>query len=392
MISSPAAPPAGPIPDSAIERATARPIDRTRAVRARPRVAVVYPTPFGDDGIYGGGERYAVELARALAAFVPTRMVTFGERARRERLDGLDGLEVRVHAPLRYVGGVRNNPFTLTFLADLADVDVVHCVIWNTLTTDLAVLFARLAGKRVFVTDVGGGAGVTLHRYLPLARWVDGWLLIAEQGGRQFTDYRDRWSILYAGIDIQRFRPGDGPRDGVLFVGRLVPHKGVDVLIRAVEPGVPLRIAGRIYHEEYFRLLQRLAEGKDVTFFTAATDDEVLALYRSATVSVLPSVNRTVYGDTTELPELLGFAAMEAMACGTPVVCSRVGGMAEVVVDGETGYLVPPSDPAALGERLRRLLDDPAHAAALGAAARRRIVERFTWEQVARRCLAAYDA
>ncbi|HEX6902203.1 MAG TPA: glycosyltransferase family 4 protein [Thermoanaerobaculia bacterium] len=353
-----------------------------------PRVAVVYPTPFGEDGIFGGGERYALELARALARRTPTRLVSFGSRARREQ----DGpLEIAIHPPLRYVRGMRNNPFTVTFLADLKDADVIHCGAWNTLATDLSVLFARATGRKVFVTDVGGGASVTLTRWLPIARWVDRFLLIAEEGGSQFVDHRERWSILFAGIDTDRFRPlGETPRRGVLYVGRLLPHKGIDTLIQAVDPGVPLRIVGRRYHDEYFALLQRLAAGKDVTFVTEATDEEILEHYRSAAVSVLPSVNRTVYGDYTALPELLGFTAMEAMACAAPVVVSRVGGMHHVVDEGVTGYLVPPSDPEALRDRLRRLLDDPELARRMGRAARRRIEELFTWDHVARRCLEAY--
>jgi glycosyltransferase involved in cell wall biosynthesis len=353
-----------------------------------PRVAVVYPIPFGEDGVFGGGERYALELARALARRTPTRLVSFGPRARREH----DGpLEITIHEPLRYIHGARGNPFGVTFLADLRDTDVIHCGAWNTLATDLAVLFARATRKKVFVTDVGGGASVTLVRWLPIARWVNRYLLIAEEGGAQFEAFRDRWSILYAGIDAELFRPGDGVlREGVLFVGRLLPHKGVDVLIRAVDPEMSLRIVGRPYHEEYFALLQRLAAGKDVTFVTDASDEQIRGFYRSAAVSVLPSVNRTVFGDYTALPELLGFTAMEAMACGAPVVVSQVGGMHHVVVDGETGYLVPPGDAEALGQRLRRLLDDPDLAARMGTAARRRIESLFTWDHVADRCLEAY--
>ncbi len=353
-----------------------------------PRVVVVYPIPFGEDGIFGGGERYALELARALAKRTPTRLVSFGSQARRER----EGpLEISIHKPLRYLHGARSNPFALNFLADLRDADVIHCGAWNVLATDLSVLFARATHKKIFVTDVGGGASVTLVRWLPIARWVDRFLLIAEEGGEQFKAHRDRWSILYAGIDIGRFRPNEGVRrEGVLFVGRLLPHKGVDVLIQSVAPGMPLRIVGRPYHPEYFSLLQRLAEGKDVTFVTDATDEQILEFYRSATVSVLPSVNQTVYGDYTALPELLGFTAMEAMACGTPVVVSRVGGMHHVVDDGVTGYLVPPGDPKALGEQLGHLLGNQELAACMGAAARRRIEDLFTWDHVASRCLEAY--
>jgi glycosyltransferase involved in cell wall biosynthesis len=354
-----------------------------------PRVAFVYPIPFGEDGIFGGGERYALELARALARRTPTRLVSFGPRARRET-DG--ALEVAIHRPLRYVHGSRINPFSVSFLADLKDAEVIHCGSWNTLATDFSVMFARATGKKVFVTDVGGGASLSLVRRLPIARWVDRFLLIAEEGGFSLQAHRERWSILFAGIDTDRFSPpgGDAGREGVLFVGRLLPHKGIDVLIRALPPGVPLRIVGRPYHDEYLALLHRLAEGKQVTFVTDATDEQILGFYRSAAVSVLPSVNHTVYGDYTPLPELLGFTAMEAMACGAPVVVSRVGGMHHVVDDGTTGYLVPPGDPEALGERLQRLLADPALAARMGAAARRRIEDLFTWDRVAERCLEAY--
>jgi glycosyltransferase involved in cell wall biosynthesis len=355
---------------------------------ATPRIAVVYPTPFGEEGIFGGGERYALELARALARRAPTRLVTFGSRARR----GTDGpLEISVHKPLLWVSGVRNNPFSLSFLADLRGADVIHCVSWHTLVTDFSVLFSRLTHKKVFVTDVGGGSGVTLVSRLPIGRWVDRFLLIAEEGGTSFLAHRDRWSTLFAGIDTQRFRPPEvDRRAGVLFVGRLLPHKGIDTLIEAMDPGASLRIVGRPYNDDYFALLQRMAAGKDVSFVTDATDEQVLAFYQSASVSVLSSVNRTVHGDLVALPELLGFTAMEAMACGTPVVVSRVGGMHHVVDDGVTGYLVPPSDPEALRDRLRRLLGDPGLARSMGTAARRRIEELFTWDVVARRCLEAY--
>jgi glycosyltransferase involved in cell wall biosynthesis len=356
----------------------------------RPRVAVVYPILFGDDGIYGGGERYALELARALARRVPARLITFAAQAARRHEDGL---EIRVYRPLGHVQGARFNPLSLGFTAALRDVDVVHCLSWNTLVTDLALLAAGALGKRAFVTDVGGGAGVTLVRWLPIARLVDGFLLIAPQGGEPFERFRSRWHIIYAGIDVERYRPDLArPRGGVLFVGRLVPHKGINYLIEAVEPGVPLRIVGRPYDPEYFRLLQRLAAGKDVTFVTDAADEAVVREYQGCAVAVLPSVNTNVYGDTTALPELLGFAAMEAMSSGAPVIASDVGGLAEVVVDGVTGFLVPPNDPQVLRARLRQLLADPALATRMGAAARQRIVERFTWDEVANRCLAAYAA
>jgi glycosyltransferase involved in cell wall biosynthesis len=113
-------------------------------------------------------------------------------------------------------------------------------------------------------------------------------------------------------------------------------------------------------------------------------------LYSRATVLALPSVDRTCYGRHVPVSELLGLTALEAMSSGTPVVASRIGGLAEVVVDGETGFLVEPGDVETLEDRLALLLSDRHLATRLGANARDLVMERFTWRACAERCLAAY--
>jgi starch synthase len=119
--------------------------------------------------------------------------------------------------------------------------------------------------------------------------------------------------------------------------------------------------------------------------------DEALAtLHRRAAVFVLPSVDRTCYGRPVAISELLGLSVLEAMASGTPVVASRVGGLPEIVADGATGFLVEPGDVDALNDRIATLLSDHRLARRLGDDARTAVVERFTWESCARRCLAAY--
>jgi len=362
-------------------RATTRPAPN-------PRVALVYPAPFGAAGVFGGGERYAHQLGTALSRRTPTRLITFGEVATTHRDDKLD---VVTYPILRYLGGNRNNPLSAAFLRELRWADVVHCLIWNTVATDLATIFGRLTGKRVFVTDVGGGAGISLATRLRLGGLVDRFLLIAAQGGTQFERYRERWRIIFAGIDTVRFQtPANPQRQGVLFVGRLLPHKGIDILIRALPEDVPLTVVGRPYETRYFELLQRLAMGKNVQFVTNAEDDDIVNAYQRAAVSVLPSVYRSVYGDFAPLPELLGFAAMEAMACGAAVIATDVGGMSEVVRNEETGLLVAPSDVDGLRRALQRLLGDALLRQRLGAAARAMIEREFTWPIVAERCLEAY--
>jgi glycosyltransferase involved in cell wall biosynthesis len=354
----------------------------------RPKVAVVYPIAFGEGGIFGGGERYAIELAKALAQKTPTRFITFGDQPRREMIDDLD---IRICKPMTHLHGQRTNPVSFGFLKHLVDADVIHCTFWNSLMTDFAAVTGELLRKKVFVTDVGGGGSISLQRWLPVNRTVDGFLLIAEQGGGAFKDYRSKWSTIYAGIDVERYKPDpEAKRRGVVFVGRLLPHKGINYLIEGIDHDVPLTIVGRPYHQQYFELLQSLAADKKVTFVTDASDEQVVRFYQSSEVMVFPSVNDTIYGDHTDLPELLGFTAMEAMACGTPVICSDVGAMSEVVIDCVTGHLIPPNDPAAIREKLRLLIGSPGLAAKFGEAGRQRILELFTWDRVAERCLAAY--
>ena len=119
-------------------------------------------------------------------------------------------------------------------------------------------------------------------------------------------------------------------------------------------------------------------------------DADLPALHRRAAVLALPSVERTCYGRAIRVSELLGLVVLEAMASGTPVVCSRLGGLPEIVRDGETGFLVEPGDIDELRARLAELLGDPALAARLGRNARELALARFTWRACAERCLAAY--
>ena len=106
---------------------------------------------------------------------------------------------------------------------------------------------------------------------------------------------------------------------------------------------------------------------------------EIIQLLTNALIFVCPSVY-----------EPLGIVNLEAMACGTAVVGSRVGGIPEVVDDGVTGLLVPPNDPASLADAMNALLHDPMRAAEMGSAGRERAVAEFSWDAVAAQTAALY--
>jgi len=357
-----------------------------------PRVAHLVPALFERaDGVIGGAERYALELARAMAVRVPTTLVTFGATPREES-DGL--LSVRVLGPAHYVRGQRANPVARSLPAALAGADVVHCHQQHVVASSWAALLGRLHRRPVFVSDLGGG-GWDVSGYLSTDRWYAGHLHISEYS-RRIAGHEawPRARVILGGVDTSRFcpDPASGRTGGVLFVGRLLAHKGVDDLLRAAPPGLPVEVMGPAPDARYLADLQRLAEGKDVRFRHDADDAAVVAAYRAACCTVLPSVYRTMYGEETKVPELLGQTLLEAMACGAPVIGTRVASLPEVVEDGVTGFLVPPNDPAALGEKIAWLAAHPAQARALGEAGRRRVLDRFTWDRVVTRCLEAYAA
>lgn len=349
------------------------------------KVAIVYPIEFGDHGHVGGGERYALELARALAELVDARLVTFGRRRRTSR-DGR--LRVEVYPRAWLVRGRLNNPLNPLFLGALRDVDVIHCIGWHTLPTDLAVLFGRLTGKRVFVTDVGGGAEISLARLFPIGSLVHRFLFLSRYAASLYPRFAGRSAVIYGGADLARFTPADVPRERqVLFVGRIIPAKGIEQLIDAVDPDVPLALMGRPYDSAYFAELKRRAEGRAVRFVTNATDDDVVRAYQTSLVTVLPSVGRPGAANPANL---LGLVLLESMACGTPVICTESGPEAELVEDGATGYVVTAGDPVALRSAISRFLADPGLSERLGHAARERVQADFTWEGTAHRCLKAY--
>jgi glycosyltransferase involved in cell wall biosynthesis len=356
----------------------------------RPRVLHIVPAVFGGDGgVFGGAERYAFELARHMAEQVPTALVSFGPDS---TVRAAGRLRVRVLGKPWHVRGQRTNPLHPGLVREVLRADVVHCHQQHVVASSLAAALCRLAGRRVFVSDLGGG-GWDVSAYTSTDRWYHGHLHISRYSRRASGhDGEPTARVILGGVDADRFSPDPAaPRDGsVLFVGRLMPHKGVNDLVDAVPPDLRLDLIGRPYDSRYLLDLRRRAAGKSVCFRHDCTDADLVAAYRRSLCLVLPSVYRTLYGDESRVPELLGQTLLEGMACGIPGVCTDVASMPEVVEDGVTGFVVPPNDPASLRRRLLWLRDHPAEARRMGAAARRSVLEKFRWPAVVRRCLDAY--
>lgn len=346
------------------------------------RVVHISPKYFSENSYIGGGERYPTALAQAMSHHVDTVLISFGEVRQRfiqERL------RVEVY---RKIG---NLPDSIFYLWELLSADVIHCHQYKTMLTNLTIIIGAFLGKSVFVTDHGGWSD-NLTEKLPIGDLVNGFLTVSDFSAKTLAQL-ERVQIIYGGVSqhfldletiVERERK-------VIFIGRLLPHKGINYLIQALDNNTQVDIIGRIYDEDYFLQLKELASGKQIRFLTNATDNDIITAYQSSTVTVLPSVYLDINGQQHIAPELLGLVLLESMACGTPVICTNVGGIPEIVSDKVTGFVVPPNNPEALRERINYLLDNPQVALEMGQKGRQRVLQEFTWEAVAKRCLTAYS-
>jgi glycosyltransferase involved in cell wall biosynthesis len=353
-------------------------------------VAHIISAPFGYGGIVGGAERYAFELARQMATRVDTTLVTFGPEDDEERVGAL---RVSTIGDAWHVRGQRSNPFSLSVFRALRDTNVVHCHQQHVLISSAVAAWCRLTGRRVFVTDLGGG-GWDVSAYFSTDGWFHGHLHLSEYSRRvyQHTTYPHAY-VIGGGVDVEKFSPSlaVSRQGGALFVGRLLPHKGIADLIRGLPDGLSLTIVGPVADQGTKDRLAALAHGHAVTFLHGLDDEALIHEYRRALCVVLPSVYRTDEGLETRVPELLGQTLLEGMACGAPAICTDVASMPEIVEHEKTGFVVPPNDPAALGRRLAWLHQHQAEAAVMGQCGRQRVLDRFTWDRVVTRCLDIYQ-
>jgi len=221
-----------------------------------------------------------------------------------------------------------------------------------------------------------------------------------------------RVRVVPCGVDLERFSPGStaaarrqlglGDERVILFVGRIQQLKGIDIIVRAaaslaernragkLPPFKILIVGGRAGGEgddpesREVRRLRSLAHDLGVESYVrwvgALEHEELPTYYRAADVTVMPSTY-----------ESFGLVAVESMACGTPVVAARVGGLKTTIIDGQTGFLIGPREPAAYAARLGELLCDDDLRHQMGHAARAR-ASLFGWNQVAGQLVELYDS
>ncbi|MEV6517740.1 glycogen synthase [Micromonospora chalcea] len=376
--------------------------------------------------VYGGAGVHVEYLARELRRLADVRVHCFGAPRDEKGVTAYaePAALAGANAALRVMG------VDLEMAAGTAGTDVAHSHTW----------YANLAGHTAKLLH-GVPHVVTAHSLEPLRPWkaeqlgggyaLSSWCertafeaadaIIAVSAGMRrdvLTAYPavnpDRVRVVYNGIDTAQYAPDrntdvldrlgiDPSRPSVVYVGRITKQKGLPYLLRAaweLPADVQLvLLAGAPDTPEIGAEVEELAaelraKRSGVVWVAAMLPKhEVIQVLTHATIFVCPSVY-----------EPMGIVNLEAMACETAVVATATGGIPEVVADGETGLLVPieqagdgsgtPLDPkrfvADLAARMNELLADPERIAAFGAAGRRRAVEHFSWDAIARQTIEVY--
>jgi len=324
------------------------------------KVIHITPTYFDELSIIGGGERYPTELALWMAKAVDTTLISFSST---RRSYSQAGLKIEIYPVKHLIYGNKINPLSFQYLGSIFNADVVHIHHINTLVSDMACMTACLLGKQVFVTDYGGGGSLVLNQKLPVFKGYKKAIAYSRYGLGYIPVALQKKSVLIkGGIDTNKFfpEPSLAKEKKILYVGRILPHKGINYLIDGIRllnrPDYKLKIVGRAYSEKFYGDLKNLAEGLNVEFVHNADDKQLLNEYRTAMVTVLPSVHTNCYGDYTPVPELMGFTLLESQACGTPVICTDAGAMHEFVDNGKTGFVVKQNSGESIAAALNRIV------------------------------------
>ncbi|MGH8094346.1 MAG: glycogen synthase [Chthoniobacterales bacterium] len=384
--------------------------------------------------IYGGAGVHVDYLSRELAKSIEVEVRCFGEQDSLGTNPAVRGFAVETSGyscpkPLRSVFGALQRGVDFNTMEIVAD--VVHCHTWY---SHFGGILAKL--------NYGLPLVITVHSLEPLRPWkreqlgrgydFTVWLektalemadaVIAVSNGtkadveRLFKIQPSRLHVIHNGIDLEEYRPTgrtdalrrygiDPAQPYLLFVGRITRQKGIIHLVRAIQfmaPGFQIVLCAgapdtpQIADEMQEAVTEAQAKRSGIIWIDEMVDKEsAQQLYAQAAVFCCPSIY-----------EPFGIINLEAMACETAVVASAVGGIKEVVVDGETGFLVPvnqmtespfePLNPEGferdLAARVNEVMANPELQKRFGRAGRKRAQEKFAWSAIACQTLQLYQS
>jgi len=385
--------------------------------------------------IYGGAGIHVQFLTRELQKHCSVDVRCFGTQDEQSETLQAKGLQARSQGFSDASGKARKilDPLdiNLQMAATLQGIDVVHCHTWYSHfggvlasklhEVPLVLTTHSLEPHRPWKHEQLGQGGYAMSCWIERTAYqaADGIIAVSQQMKKDVVELYDvdpaKVRVIYNGIDPDFYQPTpnleivrnrgiDPTKPYILFVGRITRQKGIAQLLGAIprlDPSLQVVLCAgapdtpEIAAEMQAKITELQATRPGVIWISEMMDHkELRTLYTHALSFVTPS-----------LYEPFGIINLEAMACGIPVVGSAVGGIPEIIVPEETGYLVPlqaksttdfePLDPNAfqqgLADALNRIAKDPAGAKVMGEKARKRAVDVFSWKAIAKQTFDFYQ-
>jgi len=360
--------------------------------------------------VYGGAGVHVRYLVQELRKMIDIEVRSFGDQDIKE-----EGYSVKGYSSL---GKLEGDPriskaldtlgIDLSIVNDMMDSDIVHTHTWY---AAFAGFLANILYNNKFV--------LTSHSLEPLRPWkeeqlgagykLSSWVeklgienadrvvAVSKMMKADILKYFDidekKIKVIYNGIDISKWKETltdytlkeyGIDEEYVLFVGRTTQQKGMIYLIEAakdIKAKVVFCTSAPDTPEIEQMITKKMKETTNTLWINKLLKEEqYIELYSNASVFACPSIY-----------EPFGIINLEAMACKTPVVASKVGGIKEVVVEGETGFFVEPAEPKQLSEKINKLLQDKALAKTFGENGRKRVEEYFDWKIIAKQTKEMYE-
>lgn len=367
----------------------------------------ILQTPVRFHPFIGGVENYVYNLSRGLVGLGHQVTVLCANEPESAKVELIDGIRVK---RLSYIGKIANTNITpgLLFKIMREDFDIVNTHLPTPWSADVSAIAAAAMRRPLVLTYyndiIGEGfsgriAGFYNRTGLRILLKRAAKIIIIQpdyiDSSPHLKEFRDKIETIPVGVDLSRFRPEGAETDGrtLFFLSVLDRHhryKGLDDLLSALvevkEDVSDVRLVVGGSGEErsrYIRVTEGLGLQGSVEFLGFVPDDMLANCYNRSDIFVLPSNSRSQEG--------FGMVAMEAMACGKPVICTDIVGVAGDIERTGAGLTVEPSNPAELADAITRLLINRSEAKVMGEAGRRLAEEKYGWRKVAERVEGVYE-
>lgn len=310
-------------------------------MRQEIKILHITPTIFSNDNVIGGGERYVENLiasikqaSKTLDVDIKQKILAMG-KGKSESFIVNDSSYVLLPPTDEKTSAFDAIPQGLPEI--IKDFDIIHIHQCLTRFAAFCLSVAKSCRKIIIGTDHGGGddplllsgKGIELYDHI---------IAVSKYSKSLIQPYYSKdVSVIQGPVDSKKFSLSEGKENYGLCVSRILPHKGIDRIVKVLPKDMKLVVVGEVYDKIYFHRLQEMALGKKIVFYSDVEDKRLIEIYQKAKFFFQGSTHCDIFGKRHLKPELMGLAAIEALMCGTPIIVSDAGALPELIKDDRVG-------------------------------------------------------